>query len=180
MTIYGYARVSTEGQSLTAQIADLRAAGAQRVFQEKISGAKRSRAQLDRLLATLDAGDVLIVARLDRLARSTRDLLNILAKVGEGGATFRSLGEAWADTTTAQGRLILTVLGGLAEFERHLIVTRTGEGRKRAKDRGVLFGRPPKLTPHQTREAIARRDNGETLTSIARSFNVSHSTISRL
>jgi DNA invertase Pin-like site-specific DNA recombinase len=100
--------------------------------------------------------------------------------VGETGATFRSLGEAWADTTTAHGRLILTVLGGLAEFGSHLIVGRTSEGRRRAKDRGVLFGRPPKLTPHQTREAIARRDNGETLTSIARSFNVSHSTISRL
>src|SRR5215831_14521847 len=105
MTVYGYARVSTEGQSLTAQVADLKAAGAQRVLQEKVSGAKRSRAQLDRLLATLDAGDILIVTRLDRLARSTRDLLNILAKVADAEASFRSLGEAWADTTTPHGRL---------------------------------------------------------------------------
>jgi DNA invertase Pin-like site-specific DNA recombinase len=115
------------------------------------------------------------------LARSTRDLLNTLAAIGAAKATFRSLHDAWADTTTPHGRLILTVLGGLAEFERHLIVARTGEGRKRAKARGVLFGRPPKLTPHQRREAIARRDGGdETLTDIARSYNVSHSTISRL
>ena len=115
------------------------------------------------------------------MARSTRDLLNTLAAIGAAKATFRSLHDAWADTTTPHGRLILTVLGGLAEFERHLIVARTGEGRKRAKARGVLFGRPPKLTPHQRREAIARRDGGdETLTDIARSYNVSHSTISRL
>jgi DNA invertase Pin-like site-specific DNA recombinase len=104
--------------------------------------------------------------------------VNIL---GKANATFRSLHDAWADTTTPHGRLILTVLGGLAEFERHLIIHRTGEGRKRAKAHGVLFGRPPKLTPHQRREAIARRDVGdETLTDIARSYNVSHSTISRL
>jgi DNA invertase Pin-like site-specific DNA recombinase len=122
-----------------------------------------------------------VVTRLDRLARSTRDLLNILDAVGKAGAAFKSLADAWADTTTPHGRLILTVLGGLAEFERHLIVARTGEGRRRAKARGVLFGRPHKLTPHQRREAIARRDTGdETLMDIARSYDVSHSTISRL
>jgi DNA invertase Pin-like site-specific DNA recombinase len=180
MTVYGYARVSTEGQSLTAQVAELKAAGCRRVFQEKINGARSDRKQLARLLAELDDDDVLIVTRLDRLARSTRDLLNILDRIGKANATFRSLHDAWADTTTPHGRLILTVLGGLAEFERHLIVARTSAGRKRAKAHGVLFGRPPKLTPHQRREAIARRDAGETLTDIGRSFNVSHSTISRL
>jgi DNA invertase Pin-like site-specific DNA recombinase len=132
-------------------------------------------------LSELDEGDILIVTRLDRLARSTRDLLNILAAIGEAKASFRSLHDTWADTTTPHGRLILTVLGGLAEFERHLIVARTSEGRKRARARGVLFGRPHKLTAHQRGEALARREKGdETLVEIARSYNVSHSTISRL
>lgn len=180
MTIYGYARVSTDGQTLDAQIEALRAAGAVTVFQEKVSGARADRAQLAKLMATLAAGDVLLVTHLDRLARSTRDLLNILATVAERGASFRSLGDQWADTTTPHGRLMLTVLGGLAEFERELIRARTGEGRERAKARGVKVGRKPKLTPHQRQEALARREAGEGVTDIARSFNVSHSMISRL
>jgi DNA invertase Pin-like site-specific DNA recombinase len=180
--IYGYARVSTDGQSVEAQIAALTAAGAGagKVFREVASGAKTDRAQLRRALDALDAGDVLMVTRLDRLARSTRDLLNTLAAIAVKEADFRSLGDGWADTTTPHGPLMLTVLGGLAEFERDLIRTRTGEGRTRAKARGVKLGRPPKLTPHQVREAIARRDNGEVLADIARTYNVSHSTISRL
>ena len=115
-----------------------------------------------------------------RLARSTRDLLNTLATVAEKGAGFRSLGDTWADTTTPHGRLMLTVLGGLAEFERELIRARTSEGRARAKARGVRMGRRPKLTDHQKHEAIRRREAGETVREIARSYNVSHSTISRL
>jgi DNA invertase Pin-like site-specific DNA recombinase len=178
--IYGYARVSTEGQNLAAQVAALTDAGAQKIYKEVASGAKTDRAQLHRLLNSLDEGDVLFVTRLDRLARSTRDLLNTLAAVTGRKAGFRSLGDAWADTTTPHGRLMLTVLGGLAEFERELIRTRTGEGRARAKARGVKLGRTPKLTHHQQREAIARRENGEALTEIGRSYNVSHSTISRL
>ena len=180
MAILGYARVSTDGQTLDAQVDALTAAGADRVFQEKVSGIKSDRAELAKLMATLREGDVLLVTRLDRLARSTRDLLNLLASVGEKKAGFRSLGDLWADTTTAHGRLMLTVLGGLAEFERELIRTRTGEGRERAKAQGVRFGRKPKLTPHQRREAIARRNAGETVTDIARSYAVSHSLISRL
>jgi len=180
MTSYGYARVSTEGQTLDAQIAQLRAAGCAKIYREKISGARSDRDQLRRVLNTLEAGDVLIVTRLDRLARSTRDLLNIIESIAEREAAFRSLDDAWADTTTPHGRLMLTVLGGLAEFERELIRIRTGEGRKRAKARGVRLGRRPKLTPHQRKEAIARRDAGEPLTEIARTYNVSHSTISRL
>jgi DNA invertase Pin-like site-specific DNA recombinase len=122
-----------------------------------------------------------MVTRLDRLARSTRDLLNTLAAITGKQAGFRSLGDAWADTTTPHGRLMLTVLGGLAEFERDLIRTRTGEGRARAKARGVKLGRKPKLTPHQKREVIARRERGdETLAAIGRSYNVSGWTISRL
>jgi DNA invertase Pin-like site-specific DNA recombinase len=179
--IFGYARVSTDGQSVEAQVRQLRAAGVGKVFREVASGAKTDRAQLRRLLAALDAGDVLLMTRLDRLARSTRDLLNTLAAITDKKAGFRSLGDTWADTTTAHGRLMLTVLGGLAEFERDLIRARTGEGRERAKARAVKLGRKPKLTPHQRREAIRRRDNlGETLADIARTFNVSRSTISRL
>ncbi len=178
--IKGYARVSTDGQSLDAQHAALAAAGAERVFAEKQSGIKTDRAALARCLRGLEAGDVLLVTKLDRLARSTRDLLNTLAAIGEVGASFKSLGDPWADTTTPHGRLMLTVLGGLAEFERHLILSRTEEGRQRAKARGVKFGRRPKLTKHQQAEALERIVQGETLTAIARSYNVSHMTISRL
>jgi len=179
--IYGYARVSTDGQSVAAQVAALRKHGAGKVFREVASGAKTERTQLRRILDQLDAGDVLMVTRLDRLARSTRDLLNTLAAIADHKAGFRSLGDTWADTTTAHGRLMLTVLGGLAEFERDLIRARTSEGRERAKARGVKLGRKPKLTEHQKREAIRRRDvDGETVREIARSYNVSHSTISRL
>jgi DNA invertase Pin-like site-specific DNA recombinase len=178
---YGYARVSTDGQSVGAQVEQLTRAGAEKVFKETASGAKTDRAQLRRLLNALEKGDVLIVTRLDRLARSTRDLLNILATIAEKKAGFRSLGDTWADTTTAHGRLMLTVLAGLAEFERELIRARTSEGRARAKARGVKLGRKFKLTPHQRKEALARRERGkESQTEIARSYNVSHSTISRL
>jgi DNA invertase Pin-like site-specific DNA recombinase len=156
MTFYGYARVSTDGQTLDAQVAALKTAGAERIFSEKQSGAKTDRAALSRALAALDAGDVLMVTRLDRLARSTRDLLNVLATVSERGAGFRSLSDQWADTTTPHGRLMLTVLGGLAEFERSLILARTAEGRTRAMARGARFGRKPKLTQHQIAEALKR------------------------
>src|SRR5271165_2175902 len=179
--IYGYARVSTDGQKVAAQVAALTAAGAGKVFREVASGAKTDRAQLRKAIATLGAGDVLMVTRLDRLARSTRDLLNTLATITGRKAGFRSLGDPWADTTTAHGRLMLTILGGLAEFERDLIRARTGEGRECARARGVKLGRKPKMTEHQKREAIRRRDrDGEPVREIARSYNVSHSTISRL
>ena len=171
--IVGYARISTDGQTLDAQQAALREAGAEQIFSEKISGAVTERKALARAIAELSAGDVLLVTRLDRLARSTRDLL-------KAGAGFKSLADAWAVTTTAHGRLMLTVLGGLAEFERELIRARTDEGRKRAQARGVRFGRKLKLTAHQRQEALARREAGEALAEIGRSYNVSHSTISRL
>jgi DNA invertase Pin-like site-specific DNA recombinase len=179
--IYGYARASTDGESVERQVAALTIAGAGWVFRELASGAKTDRAQLGRVLDQLNTGDVLMVTRLDRLARSTRDLLNTLATIADKGAGFRSLRDAWADTTTPHGRLMLTVLGGLAEFERELIRARTRGGRARAKARGVKLGRRPKLTPHQKREAIERRERGEeTLAEIGRSYNVSGWTISRL
>jgi len=180
MTTIGYARVSTDGQTLDAQQSALVDAGCERVFSEKVSGAVTDRPALAKAIAALSNGDTLIVCKLDRLARSTRDLLNTLAAVGEAGATFKSLGDQWADTTTPHGRLMLTVLGGLAEFERHLILARTSEGRQRAQARGVKFGRKPSLTQHQQAEALERRRRGEALVDIARSYAVSHSTISRL
>jgi len=180
MALLGYGRVSTDGQSLTVQVAELKAAGCTEIFQEKVSGAKTDRKQLARLIGRLGKDDVLVVTRLDRLARSTRDLLNVLGAVADKGAGFRSLRDTWADTTTPHGRLMLTVLGGLAEFERELIRSRTSEGRERAKANGVVMGRKPKLTHHQRQEALARREAGESLVDIGRSYNVSHSTISRL
>jgi DNA invertase Pin-like site-specific DNA recombinase len=180
MTTYGYARVSTNGQDLGSQEAELMAAGCAKVFKEKVSGAETDRAELAKVIRRLEPGDVVIVTRLDRLARSTRDLLNVLATIGERKAGFRSLKDAWADTTTPHGRLMLTVLGGLAEFERELIRARTGEGRKRAKDRGVRFGRPAALTPHQRAEALQRLAEGAVQADLARSYGVSQATISRL
>ena len=180
MATIGYCRVSTDGQSLAAQESALREAGCTKLFAEKASGAKSNRAQLAKAIATLAKGDVLIVTRLDRLARSTRDLLNTLHTIAGAGAGFKSLADIWADTTTMHGRLMLTVLGGLAEFERELIKVRTSDGRKRAQERGVKFGRPAKLTPHQRREAIARLQAGETQADVARTYGVAHTTIGRL
>jgi DNA invertase Pin-like site-specific DNA recombinase len=179
--IYGYARVSTDGQSVDVQLRQLAKAGCKKVFREVASGAKTDREQLRRLLESLSPGDVVTVTRLDRLARSTRDLLNTLAAIAGKQAGFRSLGDAWSDTTTAHGRLMLTVLGGLAEFERELIRSRTAEGRARAMAREVKLGRKPKLTAHQQQEAARRRNRGdETLAEIGRSYNVSGWTIARL
>jgi DNA invertase Pin-like site-specific DNA recombinase len=178
--IYGYARVSTEGQSVEVQREALTAAGAVRIFMETASGARKDRPQLQKALAALKPGDVLLVTRLDRLARSTLQLLNSIEAVAQRGASFRSLADTWADTTTPHGRLMLTVLGGLAEFERDLISTRTGEGRALAKGRGVKFGRKAKMTPHQQAEAIERWKSGESASAIARSYNVTHPVISRL
>ena len=136
MAIIGYARVSTDGQTLHAQTEALHACGCARIFAEKISGAYSDRPQRAKALDALAEGDTLVVCKLDRLACSTRDLLNALDAIGKAGATFRSLSDQWADTTTPHGRLMLTVLGGLAEFERHLILSRTAEGRTRAQANG--------------------------------------------
>ena len=178
--IVGYARVSARDQDLAGQVADLEAAGCAKVYREKISGAKTDRPELGKLMRRLEEGDTVIVTRLDRLGRSTRDLLNLLAEISDRGATFRSLKDTWADTSTMHGRLLVTVLGSLAEFERELIRERTGEGRKRAKARGVRFGRPQKLTPHQRREILDRIAAGEIQADLARTYNVGEATISRL
>jgi DNA invertase Pin-like site-specific DNA recombinase len=178
--IVGYARVSTVQQDYEGQLAALKAASAELMFVEKISGAVTERRELAKAIASLAQRDLLIVTKLDRLARSTRDLLNTIAVITERGAGFKVLNQPAMDTTSAPGRLLLNILGSIAEFERELIKSRTGEGRARAKLRGVKFGRKPKLTQHQVQEALARREAGEALADIGRSYNVSHSTISRL
>jgi DNA invertase Pin-like site-specific DNA recombinase len=178
--IIGYSRVSTDGQSYADQVAALKAAGAVRIYSEKLSGARSDRPQLRRALAALGKGDVLLVTRLDRLARSTRDLLNTLHEVGECGASFKSLGDGWADTGTPHGRLMVTVLGGLAEFERSLIKARTDVGIRRARQNGVRFGRPPKLTRHQQQQALKLVGEGEQRSAVAKLLGVHQSTISRL
>jgi DNA invertase Pin-like site-specific DNA recombinase len=177
--IVGYARVSTREQNLSGQVAELQAAGCVKVFSEKVSGARSDRTELAKLMKRLQPGDVLMVTRLDRLARSTRDLLNLLDAVKKAGAGFKSLRDAWADTTTPHGQLMLTVLGGLAEFERSLIVARTGEGRERAKARGVRFGRPSSLSAFQRQEAVRRHEAGEAAADIARTFNCHRTSIYR-
>src|SRR5262245_24264854 len=130
--------------------------------------------------AALKPSDVVQVTKLDRLGRSTRELLDLIDRIGKAGAVFRSLGDPLWDTSSPQGRLLSTLLAAIAEFERELIRERTGEGRRRAKANGVKFGRKPKLSPYQRAEAIKRRAAGETLASIARSYAVDLSMISRL
>jgi DNA invertase Pin-like site-specific DNA recombinase len=176
----GYARVSTYGQTLDAQLEQLRREGCAKVFREKASGARADRRQLLRLLKGLVPGNVVTVTRIDRLARSTFDLFAIVKQIVDAGGRFRSLAEPWADTATSTGRLMIAVLGGLADVERDLIRTRTAEGRSRAKARGQHMGRPPKLTDAQKAEARRRRAEGATLQELADSYSVGRATISRL
>src|SRR5271169_6091551 len=166
----GYARVSTYGRTLDSQLEQLRAAGCTtKIYREKVTGAQNDRRELLRLLKALAPGDVVTVTRIDRLARSTFDLFGIVKRIVDAKAQFRSLAEPWADTGTSTGRLMLAVLGGLADVERDLIRTRTAEGRSRAKAQGKAMGRPPSA---QKKEAIRRRAQGATLEELARSYNV--------
>jgi DNA invertase Pin-like site-specific DNA recombinase len=177
----GYARVSTDGQSLEAQLEALKTAGADKLYAEKVSGATAGdRKALARLLREANPGDTIVVTRLDRLARSTRDLLNILDKLNRDAIGFKSLRETSIDTTTPQGRLVISVLAAISEFERELIQSRMIEGRKRAAAKGVKFGPKFKLNHFQRQEALARLEAGETQDDIARTYNVDRATISRL
>jgi DNA invertase Pin-like site-specific DNA recombinase len=180
MTILGYARVSTQDQNLRGQLAALKAAGAATVYREKVSGVRADRPQLAKLMASLKPDDVVVVTKLDRLGRSTRELLDLIDRIGKAGASFRSLGDPLWDTGSAQGRLLSTLLAAIAEFERELIRERTGEGRKRAQAAGVKFGRKRKLSEYQRAEAIRRRATGERLADIAASYGVDISMISRV
>jgi DNA invertase Pin-like site-specific DNA recombinase len=179
MAVLGYARVSTREQDLTLQREALKAAGCSRIYAEKMSGARSDRPQLARLLKALEPGDLVIVSRLDRLARSTLDLLNTVDTISKAGAEFRSIADAWCDTTTPHGKLILTVLAGLAEFERSLITARTQAGIDRARELGVKFGRPVKLNAKQRQMIAERYSRGETMAALAREFEVGEATVWR-
>lgn len=176
---FGYARVSTDEQDLALQRQRLRDAGCEDLFEEKISGAKRNRPELERLLDQLRKGDVVAVTRLDRLARSTSELLRIAERLTEKETGLQSLEEPWADTTSPAGRMVLTVFGGIAEFERHLIRARTEDGRKAARARGVAFGRPMKLRIDQQTLVRQLLNEGKSVSEVARTFNVHPATVYR-
>jgi len=181
MTIYGYARVSTDAQDLTNQRTALKAAGCEKIFNDKLTGAHAARPELQKLLRKVREGDVVLVAAVDRLSRDTTDLLVIARDLEKAGAGLRSIAEPLIDTTSDFKELILAIFGIAAKLERRRIVDRTTRGRADAKAKGLKFGRKPTLTPHQKAEAIKRRDKqGETLRSIARSYNVSAQTTHRL
>jgi DNA invertase Pin-like site-specific DNA recombinase len=179
-TIYGYARVSTDAQDLSNQVAQLRAAGCDSIFREKMSGTTAERPQLKKLMKALVPGDVVITSAVDRLSRDTTDLLIIARDIQQAGAGLRSLAEPVLDTTGDFAELVLAMLGVAAKLERRRIMERTARGRADAKANGVRFGRKPSLTPHQQQEARKRIEVGETQRSVARSYNVSQATISRL
>lgn len=178
--LIGYARVSTQDQDLALQRAKLLGeAGCERIYEEKASGAKADRPELAKLLEHIRAGDVLVVARLDRLARNTADLLAIADRLNGAGVGLRSIAEPWADTTSNVGRMMLTILAGVAEFERGLILERTGAGRDAAKAKGVKFGRPSALRPEQVAHARALVGAGKTLRHAAALVGVHHTTLGR-
>jgi len=176
----GYAQVSTLDQNLDLQMQVLRKAGCKKIFREKVSGVSRERPEFQRMLEQLRNGDTVIVWKLDRLARSTRDLLETMETIREAGARFQSLSEPWANTTTHAGKLIMTVFAGIAEFERDLIRERTSAGRETAGRRGIHFGRPRKLNPEQVKLARRLFDEGKSVREIADTFNVHPTTIYRL
>jgi len=178
-TLIGYARVSTDDQDLTNQRAELLAVGCARIFAEKITGTHARRPELAKMLDHLRRGDVVVVTRLDRLARSTRDLLDIAEQLQVRGTDLRSLAEPWADTTSPAGRMVLTVFAGIAEFERSLIIGRTQTGRKAAKARGVQFGRRPILKPDQIQHARDLREAGRTVPEVAALLGVHKATLYR-
>lgn len=178
--IIGYARVSTRDQNLDAQTDALAQAGASKIFEEKLSGKNRHRPELEKLLEQLREGDVVVVTKYDRLARSLPDLLAIVGTIRERGAGFRSLGED-IDTTTPSGRLIFHVFASIAEFERERIVERTHEGLAAARKRGRMGGRPKALSDEARRAIIRMRDHEHrSVSEIARAFKVSRSTVYRV
>lgn len=178
--IYGYARVSTAAQDESGQVRQLKAAGCEKVFRDKITGTTADRPQLAKLMKALEPGDVVITPAVDRLSRDTTDLLVIARDMQRAGAGIRSLAEPFLDTTSDFAEIIFAILGVAAKLERRRILERTARGRADAKENGVKFGRKPILTPHQQKEARKRLEAGETQRSVARSYNVSQATISRL
>jgi DNA invertase Pin-like site-specific DNA recombinase len=179
MTTYGYACVSVRDRD-EGQIRALRAEGCDVTFCDQVPGGRGKRPLLVSLMKSLKSGDRVIVTKLDRFGRSTRELLELIVFIGSEGAFFKSLGDPMFDTASPTGLLLSPLLAAIAEFERSLLSERTAAGRARAKDRGVRFGRPPKLTKHQRREALERLRNGDRLEDVARSYNVDPTTIGRL
>jgi DNA invertase Pin-like site-specific DNA recombinase len=178
--IIGYARVSTTDQNLDSQTDALKAVGAERIFADKITGTVRSRPELNRLLEQLRSEDVVVVTKYDRLARSLKELLEIVDMIQARGAGFRSIGEN-IDTTTPAGRLIFHVFASIAQFERERIVERTKEGLEAARKRGRIGGRPPALSPAQKVEVRRMRDEEmRPIPEIALLFKVSEKTIRRI
>lgn len=177
MTTFGYARVSSEDQDLSAQREALKAAGCEMIREEKASGKSRDgRDELAILLDFIRPGDVLIVTKLDRLARNTLDMLEIVETLAEKGAGFKSLAEPWADTTSPAGKLVVTIFAGFAEFERARIRERQREGIERAKARGVYVGRKRQHDPERIRE---RRAEGLSMSRIAAELGCSEDTVRR-
>jgi DNA invertase Pin-like site-specific DNA recombinase len=179
MTIKGYT-ASLPGQSIGEQESRLRAAGVRLFYREAPARARQNRPELAKLLERLEAGDVVMVTSIDRLARSGRDLLNILKAIADKGAAFRSLSESWADTSKPNGREVIAILSGLSDFEGEVLRIRGRAGRKRAKARGVRFGRPRKLNPVQRLDALERLRAGETQADVAQTYGVDPTTIGRL
>ena len=176
----GYARVSTTDQNLELQLSALHQAGCGRIYQEKISGAKRERPELQRMFDQLRPDDIVVVWKLDRLARSTRHLLDLVESIRAADASFLSLAEPWADTTTHSGKMIMTIFAGIAEFERDLIRERTSAERSAAQQRGVRFGRPKKINDGQKELTVRLLREGKSVSEIAKTFNVHNTTIYRL
>ena len=180
MAKVGYARVSSSAQDYQGQVDALKAAGCERIFSEKVSGkSTNGRREFEKLMKALLPGDVVVVCKLDRLARSSRDLHNIIGELQDLGCGFVSLGESWCDTTTDAGRLMLAIMGGIAEFEPGLIRKRCEEGIERAKAKGVTFGRKRKLDKNMVRAAAERYAKGETMAELAEVYGVSEPTIWR-
>ena len=171
---------STTEQNLDIQKQTLEEAGCERIFEEKISGARKDRPELDKVLSQLRPNDTVVVCKLDRLARSTKHLLEIVETLQEKKAGFYAIGEPWADTTSPAGKMIMTVFAGISEFERDLIRERTGTGRKDAMKRGVKFGRPQKLSPDKQKLVLRLVEEGRSIREIAKTFDVNRSTIYRL
>lgn len=176
----GYARVSTTDQKLDAQLDALKAAGCQVIYQEKLSGKNTDRPELQRLLQQIRPGETMVITALDRLARSAADLLDLTKQLKERGAHFRSLREPWCDTGSPMSEFLITVLAGIAQLERDLILERASAGRKAAKSRGVRFGRKLKLSDFQQGEALRMIREGKTYRYVGAYFRVAHTTISRL
>jgi DNA invertase Pin-like site-specific DNA recombinase len=176
----GYARVSTSDQKLDSQLDALKNAGCQVIYSEKLSGKNTDRPELQRLLTQIRPSEIMTVTALDRLTRSAVDLLTLVKQLRERGAHIRSLREPWCDTATPMGEFLVTVLAGIAQLERGLILERADAGRKAAKARGVRFGPKPKLSPFRQLEALKMLAKGKTCRYVGEYFGVSHSTISRL